>query len=218
MGGGETQPRHPRDGPPGRGRASVLHRRRRQDLARGPRRSVPPDRSGRLPLAQDEQGLEAADLRGSGDGGGRRVLLAQRGRPDPLLRGRDLLRPARDLRDDGGARADRHDPADPARGGASNRPRRPRRARLRTARLRDRPRQRDRGGRPAARTRARAGGGDGRQAGGGDPGNGPGDLESLDVGRTAALERGLSYTQLGNPLGMADVDRETQQRPKPVIR
>lgn len=42
--------------------------------------------------------------------------------------------------------------------------------------------------------------------------------ESLDVGRTAALERGLSYTQLGNPLGMAEVDRATQERPKPVIR
>jgi enoyl-CoA hydratase/carnithine racemase len=42
--------------------------------------------------------------------------------------------------------------------------------------------------------------------------------ESLDVGRTAALDRGLAYTQLGNPLGMAEVDRETFQRPKPVIR
>lgn len=42
--------------------------------------------------------------------------------------------------------------------------------------------------------------------------------ESLDVGRTAALEHGLAYTQLGNPLGMAEVDRETQQRPKPIVR
>ena len=42
--------------------------------------------------------------------------------------------------------------------------------------------------------------------------------ESLDVGRTAALERGLAYTQLGNPLGMAEIDRDTQQRPKPVVR
>jgi len=30
--------------------------------------------------------------------------------------------------------------------------------------------------------------------------------ESLDVGRTAALERGMAYTQIGNPLGAAQLD------------
>lgn len=42
--------------------------------------------------------------------------------------------------------------------------------------------------------------------------------ESLDTGRTTAINHGLTYTQLGNPLGMAEIDRETQERPKPVIR
>jgi enoyl-CoA hydratase/carnithine racemase len=42
--------------------------------------------------------------------------------------------------------------------------------------------------------------------------------ESLDVGRSVALDRALAYTQLGNPLGTADVDRATLQRPTPVIR
>ncbi|MFT3866551.1 MAG: enoyl-CoA hydratase/isomerase family protein [Solirubrobacterales bacterium] len=42
--------------------------------------------------------------------------------------------------------------------------------------------------------------------------------ESLDVGRVAALERGLAYTQIGNPIGTAEVDRATYARPKPVIR
>jgi enoyl-CoA hydratase/carnithine racemase len=42
--------------------------------------------------------------------------------------------------------------------------------------------------------------------------------ESLDVGRVAALERGLAYTQIGNPIGTAEVDRSTYARPKPVIR
>jgi enoyl-CoA hydratase/carnithine racemase len=31
--------------------------------------------------------------------------------------------------------------------------------------------------------------------------------ESLEVGRQAALDRGLAYTQIGNPIGTADVDR-----------
>jgi enoyl-CoA hydratase/carnithine racemase len=42
--------------------------------------------------------------------------------------------------------------------------------------------------------------------------------ESLDVGRKTALERGLAYTQLGNPIGMAEVDRENFVRPTSVIR
>jgi len=42
--------------------------------------------------------------------------------------------------------------------------------------------------------------------------------ESLDMTRTQALEMGLSYTQLGNPIGTAMVDRATAVRPKPMIR
>ncbi|GLY38941.1 enoyl-CoA hydratase [Amycolatopsis sp. NBRC 101858] len=42
--------------------------------------------------------------------------------------------------------------------------------------------------------------------------------ESLDSGRTQALRTGLSYTQLGNPAGMAQVDRETFRRPKWTVR
>lgn len=42
--------------------------------------------------------------------------------------------------------------------------------------------------------------------------------ESLDLGRTEALRRGLAYTQLGNPIGTAEVDRGTFRRPDPVLR
>jgi enoyl-CoA hydratase/carnithine racemase len=42
--------------------------------------------------------------------------------------------------------------------------------------------------------------------------------ESLDVGRKTALERGLAYTQLGNPIGMAEVDRENFERPASITR
>jgi enoyl-CoA hydratase/carnithine racemase len=42
--------------------------------------------------------------------------------------------------------------------------------------------------------------------------------ESLDMGRTQALAMGLSYTMLGNPIGMAQVDRSTATRPKFRLR
>lgn len=42
--------------------------------------------------------------------------------------------------------------------------------------------------------------------------------ESLDVGRSQGLERGLSYTQLGNAIGEAEVDRGAVERPTPAIR
>jgi len=42
--------------------------------------------------------------------------------------------------------------------------------------------------------------------------------ESLDLPRSVALERGLAYTQLGNPLGKAEVDRATVERPEPERR
>lgn len=38
--------------------------------------------------------------------------------------------------------------------------------------------------------------------------------ESLDMTRTQALRTGLSYTQLGNPVGMAGLDRSTVARPR----
>jgi enoyl-CoA hydratase/carnithine racemase len=42
--------------------------------------------------------------------------------------------------------------------------------------------------------------------------------ESLDATRTQALRTGLMYTQVGNPIGTAQVDRATVRRPKPTIR
>lgn len=42
--------------------------------------------------------------------------------------------------------------------------------------------------------------------------------ESLDSTRTQALQTGLMYTQIGNPVGTAEVDRATATRPKPRIR
>jgi enoyl-CoA hydratase/carnithine racemase len=42
--------------------------------------------------------------------------------------------------------------------------------------------------------------------------------ESLDATRTQALRTGLSYTQIGNPIGMAEVDRATVRRPQWRLR
>jgi enoyl-CoA hydratase/carnithine racemase len=42
--------------------------------------------------------------------------------------------------------------------------------------------------------------------------------EALDLPRTVALDRALAYTQLGNPLGKAEVDRETVVRVDPELR
>ncbi|MFJ3804505.1 enoyl-CoA hydratase/isomerase family protein [Streptomyces sp. NPDC090088] len=42
--------------------------------------------------------------------------------------------------------------------------------------------------------------------------------ESLDSTRTQALRTGLSYTQLGNPIGKAEVDRATVPRGKWTLR
>jgi enoyl-CoA hydratase/carnithine racemase len=42
--------------------------------------------------------------------------------------------------------------------------------------------------------------------------------ESLDEGRSVALARGLSYTQLGSPLGIRSVDRSSASRPVPRLR
>jgi enoyl-CoA hydratase/carnithine racemase len=42
--------------------------------------------------------------------------------------------------------------------------------------------------------------------------------ESLDSTRTQALRTGLSYTQLGNPLGRAQIDRAQVARPEWTLR
>ncbi|ALJ18832.1 enoyl-CoA hydratase/isomerase family protein [Microbacterium sp. No. 7] len=42
--------------------------------------------------------------------------------------------------------------------------------------------------------------------------------ESLDVGRSAALARGLAYTQIGSPDGIRAVDRSSAQRPVSRMR
>jgi enoyl-CoA hydratase/carnithine racemase len=42
--------------------------------------------------------------------------------------------------------------------------------------------------------------------------------ESLDSSRTQALRTGLSYTQIGNPIGTAELDRATLTRPEWRLR
>jgi enoyl-CoA hydratase/carnithine racemase len=42
--------------------------------------------------------------------------------------------------------------------------------------------------------------------------------ESLDMTRSGALQVGMSYTHIGNPLGQAEVDRGTFDRPKWQLR
>lgn len=42
--------------------------------------------------------------------------------------------------------------------------------------------------------------------------------ESLDKPYRAAVEQGLTYTRLGNPIGMAEVDRASMPRTEPRIR
>ena len=42
--------------------------------------------------------------------------------------------------------------------------------------------------------------------------------ESLDKPYRAAVEQGLMYTRLGNPIGMAEVDRAAMAKQKPEIR
>lgn len=42
--------------------------------------------------------------------------------------------------------------------------------------------------------------------------------ESLDMTRRQALQVGLQYTQIGNPIGQAEVDRATVGRPPWTLR
>ncbi len=42
--------------------------------------------------------------------------------------------------------------------------------------------------------------------------------QSMDLGRSAAQAMGLAYTQLGNPIGTAEVQRDAVRRPEPRIR
>ena len=42
--------------------------------------------------------------------------------------------------------------------------------------------------------------------------------ESLDVGRSAALERGLAYATIGSPDGIRTIDRSTYTKPEPRLR
>jgi len=42
--------------------------------------------------------------------------------------------------------------------------------------------------------------------------------ESLDLGRSAALERGLAYATIGSPDGIRTVDRSTFAKPQPRLR
>jgi enoyl-CoA hydratase/carnithine racemase len=42
--------------------------------------------------------------------------------------------------------------------------------------------------------------------------------ESLDLTRSQALDRGLAYTLIGNPIGVEEIDRANVSRPEPRIR
>ncbi|HVW41810.1 MAG TPA: enoyl-CoA hydratase/isomerase family protein [Amycolatopsis sp.] len=42
--------------------------------------------------------------------------------------------------------------------------------------------------------------------------------ESLDVGRSIAMQRGIVYPQIGSPLGIRAMDRKTTPRPTPRLR
>ena len=42
--------------------------------------------------------------------------------------------------------------------------------------------------------------------------------ESLDRPYRAAMEQGLIYTRLGNPIGMAEVAEKGADRPEPRVR
>ena len=42
--------------------------------------------------------------------------------------------------------------------------------------------------------------------------------ESLDMTRSGALQVGMSYTQIGNPIGTAQVDRNAFARPQWQLR
>jgi hypothetical protein len=42
--------------------------------------------------------------------------------------------------------------------------------------------------------------------------------ESLDMTRSGAQQVGMAYTQIGNPIGTAQVDRETFSRPDWQLR
>jgi enoyl-CoA hydratase/carnithine racemase len=42
--------------------------------------------------------------------------------------------------------------------------------------------------------------------------------DSMDLGRSAAMHQGLSYTQLGNPLGGEMALRQQPTRPEPTVR
>jgi enoyl-CoA hydratase/carnithine racemase len=42
--------------------------------------------------------------------------------------------------------------------------------------------------------------------------------ESLDSGRTNAMDRGLGYTQLGSPMGIRSAERSSAVRPEPRLR
>ena len=41
---------------------------------------------------------------------------------------------------------------------------------------------------------------------------------SLDLTRSANIDLGMMYVQLGNPVGETQVDRSSAPRPKPQIR
>ena len=173
---------------------------------------------GELPEPEMAEVLEAGGVRGAGHVHRGRVLLPQRGRRGDLLRRRHVLRFARHLRIRVGDRADRphaaHRPRRHAAHGAHRQPR----AGVRRDRAAHRPRHR--GGRarralahahdlatliasyPAVATQ----------------GTVRAIWESLDKPYRAAVEQGLMYTRLGNPVGAEEIARTGVDRRPPRIR
>ena len=183
---------------------------------RAARRCVEPRRPGRAPQPEVAAVLEAGRVRGARHLHRRRVLLRQRGRHRHLLRRRDVLRLARDVRAGLRARAGRADAQDRARrdaahgavrqraSGSAPRPRcgsawSPRSwPRRRSGRVPTRLARRHRP-HPAAATQ----------------GTVRAIWESLDQPYRAAMEQGLMYTRLGNPIGMVRGRRADRRRTAP---
>ena len=149
----------------------------------------------------------------------RRVLLRQRGRHRHLLGRRDVLRLARDLRAGVRARTGRAHAQDRPRRDAAHRA-----VGQRRARHRRRPRCASASSpRSCARDElwARAheiAAGIARKPTAATQGTVRAIWESLDRPYRAAMQQGLIYTRLGNPIGMAEVAEQGPDRPDPRLR
>jgi enoyl-CoA hydratase/carnithine racemase len=182
------------------------------------RRRLEPRGSRRAALAEVAEGVEAGRVRGAGDVHRGRVLLPERG--DIVICSQDatFFDSHVTLRNGVGARARRPDAPDRTRRDAAHRALGQRRARLRRDRAADRARERGRRARSAVAARARDRGEHREQAVRRDAGTVRAIWESLDRPYRAAMEQGLLYTRLGNPIGMAEVKQKAPAHRPPRIR